>query len=75
MSASGNAIACVPDLVSAPSAYADQMPKQREFAELASADPRRGVLRDELILAFLPVAGEPVTLQADSGPTTCAAAS
>ena len=37
MSASGRRfIACVPDLVTlAPSAYADQMPKLREFAELA----------------------------------------
>jgi RNA polymerase sigma-B factor len=38
-----------------PSAYADQMPKLREFAALPVNDPRRGVLREELILAFLPV--------------------
>ena len=41
--------------VYAPSAYADQVPKLREFAALAATDPRRGVLREELILAFLPV--------------------
>ena len=41
----------------APSAYADQMPKLREFAALPVDDPRRGVLREALILAFLPVVG------------------
>jgi RNA polymerase sigma-B factor len=41
--------------ISAPSEYVDQMPKLREFAELQTADPRRPVLRDELILAFVPV--------------------
>jgi RNA polymerase sigma-B factor len=41
----------------APSAYADQMPKLRELAALAADDPRRRVLREELILAFLPVVG------------------
>jgi hypothetical protein len=29
------------------------MPKLREFAALTSADPRRPVLREELIMAFL----------------------
>ena len=55
MSASGDALVATPGLAYAPSAYADQMPKLREFATLASTDPRRGVLREELILAFLPV--------------------
>lgn len=55
MSASGDALLATPVLAYAPSAYADQMPKLREFATLASTDPRRGVLREELILAFLPV--------------------
>jgi RNA polymerase sigma-B factor len=41
--------------MNAPSEYADQMPKLREFAALPVADPLRGVLREELILAFLPV--------------------
>jgi RNA polymerase sigma-B factor len=39
----------------APSGYADQMPKLRALAALPAADPRRGLLREELILAFLPV--------------------
>ena len=55
MSASGDALLATPVLAYAPSAYADQMPKLREFATPASTDPRRGVLREELILAFLPV--------------------
>ena len=55
MSASGDALVAAPGPAYAPSAYADQMPKLREFAALASTDPRRGVLREELILAFLPV--------------------
>ena len=55
MSASGDALVAAPGPVYAPSAYADQMPKLRELAALASTDPRRGVLREELILAFLPV--------------------
>jgi len=38
-----------------PSPYADQMPKLREFAALPAQDRRRRVLREELILAFLPV--------------------
>jgi RNA polymerase sigma-B factor len=38
-----------------PSEYADLMPKLREFAALPAGDPLRGVLREELILAFLPV--------------------
>jgi RNA polymerase sigma-B factor len=55
MSASGDALVAAPGPVFAPSTYADQMPTLREFAVLASTDPRRGVLREELILAFLPV--------------------
>jgi RNA polymerase sigma-B factor len=55
MPASGDALMPAPQTANAPSAYADQMPKLREFAVLASADPRRAVLREELILAFLPV--------------------
>jgi RNA polymerase sigma-B factor len=38
-----------------PSEYADLMPKLREFAALPAGDPLRGALREELILAFLPV--------------------
>jgi RNA polymerase sigma-B factor len=38
-----------------PSPYADQMPKLREFAALPAQDRRRMVLREELILAFMPV--------------------
>jgi RNA polymerase sigma-B factor len=38
-----------------PSPYVDQMPKLREFAALPAQDRRRRVLREELILAFLPV--------------------
>ncbi len=38
-----------------PSEYVDQMPTLREFAALPDADPRRRALRDELILAFVPV--------------------
>jgi RNA polymerase sigma-B factor len=41
--------------VSVPSEYADQMPKLHEFAALPVGDPRRSALRDELILAFVPV--------------------
>jgi RNA polymerase sigma-B factor len=55
MSASGDALVAAPGPAYAQSAYADQMPKLREFAALASTDPRRCVLREELILAFLPV--------------------
>ena len=55
MSASRDALVATPEPTNAPSAYADQMPRLREFAALASTDPRRGVLREELILAFLPV--------------------
>jgi RNA polymerase sigma-B factor len=39
----------------APSQYADQMPKLRAFAALPAEDRRRRVLREELILAFMPV--------------------
>jgi RNA polymerase sigma-B factor len=55
MSASRDALVATPRPAYAPNAYTDQMPKLREFAVLASTDPRRGVLREELILAFLPV--------------------
>ncbi|MCW0213900.1 MAG: SigB/SigF/SigG family RNA polymerase sigma factor [Pseudonocardia sp.] len=37
------------------SEYADQMPRLRLYATLNEADPRRAALREELILAFLPV--------------------
>ena len=39
----------------APSQYADQMPKLRAFASLPAEDRQRRVLREELILAFMPV--------------------
>jgi RNA polymerase sigma-B factor len=55
MSAARDAVAGAMGSANAPSAYADQMPKLRELAALASTDPRRAVLREELILAFLPV--------------------
>jgi RNA polymerase sigma-B factor len=38
-----------------PSPYSDQMPKLREFAALPAMDRRRRGLREELILAFMPV--------------------
>lgn len=38
-----------------PSPYAAHMPLLRDFAALATTDPRRARLREELILAFLPV--------------------
>jgi RNA polymerase sigma-B factor len=41
--------------VHVPTEYVDQMPKLREFAALDVNDPRRRVVREELILAFLPV--------------------
>jgi RNA polymerase sigma-B factor len=37
------------------SEYVDQMPKLREFAAMDADDPRRRVVREELILAFLPL--------------------
>jgi len=37
------------------SGYVDQMPKLREFAAMDADDPRRRVVREELILAFLPL--------------------
>jgi RNA polymerase sigma-B factor len=55
MPASGDTLVTARESQNAPSAYADQMPKLREFAALSPADPRRRVLREELILAFLPV--------------------
>jgi len=38
-----------------PSEYATEMPRLREFASLPDADPRRPQLREDLVLAFLPV--------------------
>jgi RNA polymerase sigma-B factor len=38
-----------------PSVYADQMSRLREFACLPAEDPRRRMLREQLILAFVPV--------------------
>src|SRR5947199_10140114 len=38
-----------------PSEYAAEMPRLREFASLPEADPRRAELREQLMLAFLPV--------------------
>jgi hypothetical protein len=66
MSASPDALASTPEPTHGQSAYADQMPKLREFAALASADPRRGVLREELILAFLPVVEHLVSTAAEN---------
>lgn len=37
------------------SEYVDQLPKLREFAAMDVTDPRRRVVREELILAFLPL--------------------
>jgi RNA polymerase sigma-B factor len=55
MSAAGDSLATDPEPVNTPSGYADQMPKLRRFATLHAADPRRRALREELILAFVPV--------------------
>jgi RNA polymerase sigma-B factor len=55
MTASQDSLVLAPEPESPPSAYADQMPKLREFAALPDADPRRDAVREELILAFLPV--------------------
>ncbi len=55
MSAAGHPFPPAPELVTVPSEYADQMPKLRRLAALPPADPRRRVLREELILAFVPV--------------------
>ena len=55
MTASQDSLVTAPEPESPPSAYADQMPKLREFAALPDADPRRDAVREELILAFLPV--------------------
>ncbi len=41
--------------VNAPSVYADQMSRLREFAAKPADDAQRRVLREELILAFVPV--------------------
>ncbi|MCE0763830.1 SigB/SigF/SigG family RNA polymerase sigma factor [Pseudonocardia kujensis] len=45
-----------PDEVPPDSEYVDLMPRLYAYAELDPADPRRGALRDELVLGFLPVA-------------------
>ena len=55
MSAAGDSLAAASEPVNGPSEYADQMPTLRRFAALQPADPRRRVLRERLILAFLPV--------------------
>jgi RNA polymerase sigma-B factor len=51
----GDTVVTAAESVNVPSEYADLMPRLREFAALPAADPLRGVLREELILAFLPV--------------------
>jgi RNA polymerase sigma-B factor len=51
----GDTAVTAAESVNAPSEYAGLMPKLREFAALPAADPLRPVLREELILAFLPV--------------------
>ena len=38
-----------------PSDYADQMPKLQRYAAMSPDDPARALLREDLILAFLPV--------------------
>jgi hypothetical protein len=42
--------------INPPSVYADQMSRLRAFPCLPAEDPRRQVLLEALILAFLPVA-------------------
>jgi RNA polymerase sigma-B factor len=44
-----------PPTTTAPSEYADEMVHLRQFAALPPADPRRTILREHLVLAFLPV--------------------
>ena len=55
MSAPPDSLQPVMSSIDAPTHYADQMTRLREFARLPGGDPRRQVLREELILAFLPV--------------------
>jgi RNA polymerase sigma-B factor len=55
MSAPPGFLPLVVGSIGAPSVYADQMSRLREFACLPAEDPRRRVLREELILAFVPV--------------------
>ena len=55
MSAPPDSLQLVVSSIGAPSVYADQMSRLREFACLPAEDPRRRVLREELILAFVPV--------------------
>src|SRR3954462_10763353 len=55
MSAPPDSFQLVVSSIGAPSVYADQMSRLREFACLPAEDPRRRVLREELILAFVPV--------------------
>jgi RNA polymerase sigma-B factor len=45
----------VPAAARPPSDYADQMPQLQRYAAMSPDDPRRGPLREDLILAFLPV--------------------
>jgi hypothetical protein len=55
VSAPPDSVSLVPRSGGAASGYVEQMPKLREFAAMRVDDPRRRVLRDELILAFVPV--------------------
>jgi RNA polymerase sigma-B factor len=55
MSAPPGFLPLVVSSIGAPSGYADQMSRLRQFACLPAEDPRRRVLREELILAFVPV--------------------
>jgi RNA polymerase sigma-B factor len=55
MSMSATAVYAQEAVPAAPSEYAAEMPRLREFAALPHADPRRAELREHLVLAFLPV--------------------
>ena len=48
MSAPPDSLQLVVSSIGAPSVYADQMSRLREFACLPAEDPRRRVLREEL---------------------------
>ena len=50
-----SAIRVEPAAAAPPSEYADEMVHLREFAALPPVDPRRVLLREHLVLAFLPV--------------------
>ena len=50
-----SAVRVEPVATAPPSEYADEMVHLREFAALPSVDPRRVLLREHLVLAFLPV--------------------